>query len=606
MHGPQGRTFFMAAIILALGAFLIYPMIILLVLSFNTARDIIIGPAHWGFSNWTSAWTTPGLLESLWNSCIIWLLVTLIGLPVGIVIALALARTNIPRSRGLEVGFWIAYIIPILASTLGWTELLSPGWGLLNKAAEVLPFVHAPGPFNIYSIPGIVFTKLMAGGIAFNVILLTPAFRNMSRVLEEAARVTGATNLRTILRITLPLMISPIALVLALQVINVFGGFEVEYLIGSQFHFFVFSTLIYQLVSLNAIPQYAAAIVLASVTMLVIALVVPLQRWVLKRRLYTTVSSSFTPGRIDLGRWRMASFGGVGAILFVLAGLPALTLIAGSFMTRVGFFDTSQVWTLGHWQEVFRNPAFARALYTTLVLACSAGIIGPILFSLVAYLIVRTRWKGRAVLDWMIWGSSAMPGILLGLGLLLMFLTTPGLKSIFGTIWPLLIVMVLGGATTGTNLFKGVLVQLGASMEEAARVSGGGWFRSYFRVVVPILMPSMVLVGLLNFVAAAGATASIILLASYNSTSLSILGLQYAAGGQVEDGGIVSLVILALSLGVALPARILATRLGLRHDMQAGDAGVERGSPTAEKARNVISETPVGALNDVIATGHGR
>ena len=79
----------------------------------------------------------------------------------------------------------------------------------------------------------------------------------------------------------------------------------------------------------------------------------------------------------------------------------------------------------------------------------------------------------------MIWGSSAMPGILLGLGLLLMFLTTPGLKVLFGTIWPLIIVMVLGGATTGTNLFKGVLVQLkGEHGEKAARVSGGGWIQT--------------------------------------------------------------------------------------------------------------------------------
>jgi iron(III) transport system permease protein len=597
---PAGRTFIMAVTILVLGTFLIYPMIILLALSFDSARDIILGPAHWSFSNWTNAWATPGLLESLWNSCLTWFLVTVIGLPIGIVIAWILARTDIPRSRGLEVFFWVAYIIPILASTLGWEMLLSPGWGFLNKAAEWLPFIHAPGPFNIYSIPGIVFTKLMAGGIAFNVVLLTPPFRNMSRVLEEAALVTGATNLRTMLRITLPLMISPIALVLALQVINIFGGFEVEYLIGSQFHFFVFSTLIYQLVTLNVIPQYASAIVLASVTMVVIALVVPLQRWVLRRRVYATVSSSFTPGRIALGRWRIPVFSGTIGVLFVLAGLPAITLAVGSFMTRVGFFNIPDIWTLQHWQEVFSNPSFGGALYTTLTLACTAAIAGPIIFSLIAYMIVRTQWRGRAVLDWMIWGSSAMPGVLLGLGLLLMFLTTPGLKTLFGTIWPLIIVMVLGGATTGTNLFKGVLVQLGSSMEEAARVSGGGWIRTYFRVVIPILMPSMVLVGLLNFVAAAGATASIILLASYNTTSLSILGLQLAAGGQVEDGGIVSLVIMALSLGVALPARLLATRIGLRHDMQA--RGGEGGRAMADTSGlGVAAEAAAGTGSDALA-----
>jgi iron(III) transport system permease protein len=331
----------------------------------------------------------------------------------------------------------------------------------------------------------------------------------------------------------------------------------------------VFSTLIYKLVSLSDIPQYSVAVVLASITIVVIALIIPLQRWVLRRRIYTTVSGSFTPGLVDLGRWRRATSGLMIFVLFVLTGLPALTLIVGSFMTRVGFFNTKQVWTTLHWRNVLTNPQFGKALVTTLELALTAGIVGPIVFSLVAYVIVRTRWRGRGVLDTMIWVSSAMPGILLGLGLLLMFLTTPGLKLLFGSIWPLLIVMVLAGATTGTNLFKGVLVQLGAGMEEAGRVSGAGWLRTYVQVAIPILLPSMVLVGLLNFVAAAGATASIILLASYNSTSLSILGLQFAAGGQIEEGGVVSIIIMVLSLGVALPARAFATRIGLRHDMKA-------------------------------------
>jgi ABC-type spermidine/putrescine transport system permease subunit II len=66
----------MAATILVLGSYLLYPIIILLILSFNTARDILVGPATWGLSNWTNAWSQPRLLPSLWNSFLVWFLVT--------------------------------------------------------------------------------------------------------------------------------------------------------------------------------------------------------------------------------------------------------------------------------------------------------------------------------------------------------------------------------------------------------------------------------------------------------------------------------------------------------------------------------------------------
>jgi len=237
-------------------------------------------------------------------------------------------------------------------------------------------------------------------------------------------------------------------------------------------------------------------------------------------------------------------------------------------MTRVGFFNAVPLWTVDHWEEVFANKRFQDAMKTTLTLAVTAGILSPILFSLLAYVIVRTRQRGRTILDSVIWASAAMPGILLGFGLLLMFLMTPGLRVLFGTIWVLLIVVTISGVTTGTNVFKGVLVQLGASLEEAGRVAGAGWLRTYFRIVVPVLMPTMVLVGMINFVAAAGATSTVVLLASRDTSTLSLLALEYSAsGGLLEEASIISVFITILTVGVALPMRALAMRLGVRHDV---------------------------------------
>jgi len=565
---PSAGTFIMAVTIIVIGSYLIVPMIILLIMSFNTAPNVFVPPSEWGIDNWLTAWDSPLILTSLWNSISVWFWVAAISLPIALAISLLLARTNMPFSRGLELMFWIAIIFPPLSATFGWIFLLTPDWGFLNVAIEWLPFVEK-SPFNIYSFPGIVFTRLMADGIAFYVVLLTPAFRNMDGALEEASRVSGLSNLRTMIKVTLPMMIAPIVLVIGLQLVQMFKGFEVEYIIGSRFGYFVYSTLIYQLVRLEATPQFQDAIVLASITLVLVALIIPVQSWIVHRRQYTTIGSSYRPGVLDLGRWRWAAFGGTSTIVGMLVVVPVFVVGVGSFMTRVGFFGLPKTWTLNHWSFVLTDDRFISAFKTTAILATSAALVSPILFSVLAYLIMRTRYRGRGVLDTIIWSSAALPGILSGLGLLVFFLVTPGLRQLFGTIWPLVIVVIIAGKTTGTNVFKGVLVQLGAALEEAGRVSGAGWFRTYFRVVIPVLMPTMVLIGMLNFVGAANTTAAIILLASRETTTLSILALEFGSGniGKVEEAGIISLIILMMTLGLALPMRAFARKIGVKNDM---------------------------------------
>ena len=253
--------------ILVLGFYLIYPIVLLLIMSFNTAKDVLIGAPQWGLTNWTTAWDNPLLLSALFNSFLVWFLVAGISFPVAIGIGLILARTRIPFTNHLEFGFWIAFMFPGLSATIGWMLLADPDVGMLNKALTLLPFINE-GPFNIFSLPGIVWVKLMGDGIAFKVMLLTPAFRNMDSALEEAASVSGASKVGTLVRVTIPVMISPIVLVVALQLVRIFGGFETEFLLGRQIGFFVYSTLIYNLISRpDGFPNYGDAIVLASVTL---------------------------------------------------------------------------------------------------------------------------------------------------------------------------------------------------------------------------------------------------------------------------------------------------------------------------------------------------
>jgi iron(III) transport system permease protein len=568
LKGSRGY-FIMAAVLLVLGFLLIWPVFLILINSFNTAADWFVDPRSWGFAHWYAAFTKPDLLVTIWNSILVWGWTALISFPVGVSIDWILARTQSPYSRQLEFLFWVAYMVPSLPVTIAWINLLDPHIGFINVLLMELSIVDE-GPFNIFSVPGIVWASLMGNGIVLKVMLLTPAFRNMDAALEEAARVGGASNFRTALKVTLPLMISPMVLVLALQLLRVFQSFETELLLGEPFGFYVYSTKIYALVR-TEIPNYGEAAALASVTMLIIALIIPLQRWITQRRRYTTLTGSFKPGLIDFGKWNHVLFGAIVFLLVVLTIGPVIVLILGSFMTRIGYFELG--FTLSHWDAVLNNPVFALALKTTLVIATTAAIMSPLLFSVIAYILVRTNLPGRLALDWIIWGSGAIPGILAGLGLLWVFLGTPGLAILYGSIWALILVVILQGNTTGVNILKGVFVQVGADMEEAARASGAGWIRTYFRIWLPLLMPTLSLLAVLNFVSAAGVTSSIILLASRETITLSLLALRLTTelADQREAASIVSIFIVALTVGIALPLRAISLRIGVRHDAASAD-----------------------------------
>ena len=568
-YRPGTGTFVMAVLIVGFGFYVGAPVFFIFLNSFNSL-DVGRGFAL-SMENWRLAFTTPGVLEALGNTFLVFGLTTVISFPLAIMIAWVLARTNVRYSYGLEFMFWVSFMLPGIAVVVGWTFLLDPSFGLLNRAFELLPFV-TDSSLNIYSVEGIIFTHLMGNAISGKVMLLTPAFRNMSVALEEAAHVSGASAIRTLFRVTLPVMVPAMVVVFMLNLVRIFQSFEIELILGKPVGFYTYSTKIFAFLRFFDPPEYGAAAALASITLLIIALVIPLQHWLTTRRHYTTVTGQFKPGLLDLGQLRPFVLGLIVLLLLFLTVVPVLTLIGGSFMLRVGFFNLNSIFTMRHWTTVLSDSFFLQALRTTLTLALSTAILTPLIFSLIAYVLVRTRWRGRQTLDSIFWVSSAVPGMLAGLGLLWLFLGTPIFQPLYGTIWALLLVVILQGKLISTQLIKGVYLQMGSDMEEAARVSGAGWWYTYVRIWLPLIMPTLVLIGTLNFVFAAQATASIILLASRGTKTLSIMALEmmtHADGQLLEEAGIVSLFIVAMTVVVALIARKLGLPLGVSPEMRA-------------------------------------
>ena len=344
--------FVMTALLLGFGFWVIYPIVLTLVISFNAAplgQDPV-----WSLSNWVTAWTDPGAFLSLWNTILIYLCTTVIGFPIAIIVSWALARTKVMFSHGLEFMFWISFMLPTISTTVGWTFLLDPDSGLLNVGLSYLGL----GAFNIYSVPGIVFAHLMSSQISQGVMLLTPAFRNMDSALEEAARMSGASTMRTMFRVTLPLMMPPILVVFMLKMARIMQSFEIEQILGTPINFFIYSTKIYNFMRLYEPPKYGIAAALASVTLLVVVFIIVAQRKLLGRRQYTTITGQYKPGVINLGRMQPVVFTLIVILVAMLTVVPTLTLIGGSFMTRVGFFEATPLLTTEHWELVLSDRGF--------------------------------------------------------------------------------------------------------------------------------------------------------------------------------------------------------------------------------------------------------
>ena len=556
----DGGTALMTVLIGFMGFYVLYPLALIVINSFNTAT--IAEPPVYGLAAWREAFSEYGIWRSLWNSIKIGIVLQVLALPFGIFISWLLARTNILFPNALEFGFWISFFLPGLATTFGWMLMLDPSTGLINSWLRQIPLLSGLN-FDIYSFWGIIWVHLVGNGISTKVMLMTPAFRRMDASMEEASRMSGASALTTLIRITVPAMTPVIIVVLLLSVIRIFSSFEIELLLGVPWSFYVYSTKIVDLARQEP-PLVNQAAALGSVILIFLVAFIPIQRKLIARRHFTTVTGQFKPKIIDLGIWRYPATAFVALVLFILDIVPLLSVAGGSFMTRFGFFNLPKTWTLEYWRMALNDPRILQGLQNTLIVAVSAGLVGALLFSLIGYVLVRTKLPGRSVLDSICWLPSAIPGVLSGLGLLWMFLGTPVFRPFYGTIVLLVIAQVLGGVTLSTQILKANFVQLGKDLEESSRMSGAGFWRTYFRIVFPLMAQTMVLVGVIKFMFAAQHNSAIILLATSETRTLSLLALDQVAAGYREVASITIIMVTLLTLGVAIVARSFGLKVGIR------------------------------------------
>jgi iron(III) transport system permease protein len=453
------------------------PVAIIVVSSFRTSLPG--QPTTWGFDGWIAAFSSPSIWDAIANTFILSAMRVPISVVIGCLLAWLLIRTNLRWRRNIEFLFWIAFFLPTLPMAMAWALLLDPRSGWVNLAAMRL-FGLSEGPFNIYSYLGITWVHMTATTVPVMVILLGPAFRALDPAMEESARMSGATRLESLRLIVLPLVTPSLIVAAVAGLIRSLEAFEVELYLGVPAGIRVYSTKIQELAVWEP-PRYAPSMAMSVPFVAFLFLLAILYQRFLSTRSFTTVSGKATASPpVDLGAWRWPATILCAAMAALAVLVPTATLLFGSFMEVFGVThaDGRFLFTLSHWQAVLRDSLFASSVVNTIEIGLGTSVLAVLIYSTIAYIILRSSLAGRKFLGVVIWLPWAFPGILLSLSLLWLFLGTPMLNLLYGSLASLILAMLFKEMPVGVNLMRSGLLQISVELEEAGKMSGAGWWQT--------------------------------------------------------------------------------------------------------------------------------
>jgi iron(III) transport system permease protein len=549
---------FCSVVLLVMVLIVVYPMVLLLYSTILVEQPQ--GPAVLGLDYWLNSWDEAGMAKSIYNTLKRVIFTEIFALPAGVLLAWLVTRTDIPGKKLIDAFCWIAFFLPALPVLMGWILLFDPEFGLANQVL-VGVFGLEKGPFDIYTFSGMVFAHLAARSVAAKYIFLAPAFRNLDSSFEEAGRISGSGPLQTLRRISLPILMPAILIMLCISLLHSLESFEIELILGPPTGFYVFSTKIYQVINDDP-PLFGVATVLAMAILISMLPLIFYQQHLSASRSFVTVTSHFSSNLLRLRKLRVPIFTMVCGFGLFITVVPVAFLLLGTFMNLYGHFNLPEPWTLEHWGSVLSDPPLIKATANTLIMGTAAALIGVIWYSIVAYISVRTRYPGRGIIDFLSWLPASLPGIILGLALLWTFLNIPLFRPLYGTIVVLVIALMLNSISTGVQLIKGNMIQLGFELEEASYITGGSWLYTFRRIVLPLMAPALISVTLLTFASAVRQVSTIAMLVTGETRPLSMLQVDNMVDGSFEAAAVVGTLIVILTLAVAAAARFITRRMG--------------------------------------------
>ena len=457
-------------------------------------------PGPYTLQHYVAVYSTPATYTIFFNTAVLAAASTAISLAVAVLFAFLTERTDMPF-RNLAWGLMLVPLaVPALLFAISWTFLLSPKIGLFNlwlrNLFSVFGVHWSEGPLNLYSLPGMIFLEGLRG-VTTIFLMVVGSFRAMDASLEEASSVAGASNWNTFLRVTVPLLLPAILAAASYNFMTNLESLEIPIVIGVPASIHVFPTYIYFTTERFSPPEYGLAAALSVLLVLSgVLLVVCYRRAVAQTSSFATISGKgYRPRLFALGKWRYPALALYLLFFLFTIAAPFLALLWRSLFryhtepSIEAFFRA----TLVNYRGVLHTERLGSVILNTFWVTVGAATLTMFLSLTAAWVLVRGRIKGKAVIDGLLFLPHALPGLVIGLSFIFLFAQPPlSYLNLYGTVWLIILGLTVGYIPVGSRTMNAAMLQLHPELEEAGQVAGSGWATIMKRIILPLLLPSFI------------------------------------------------------------------------------------------------------------------
>lgn len=497
------------------------------------------------------------MLNSLWFAAG----ATVLSVGIGTSLAYLVVRTDAPFKNLMFAASLVPLIIPGILHTVAWIFLTSPRVGVLNGWIEPL---FGPGTFNVFSIWGMIWVEgLHLSPLVF--LLMVAAFRSMDPSLEESALMSGARLTTVVRRITLPLVRPAMFASVLIMVVRGLEAFEVPALLGIPRGIWVFTSRIWRV--LNEYPANFGEAGAYAISLLVLtSLGVWFNSRMSKRgKAFETVTGKgFRPHPMELGKMRVPATMLMLAYFFIAVVLPVGILVYASTQSfySVPSLDSIRGATFDNYIYNLTNGAALRALRNSFSLGIGSATLVMLVMAIASWLTVRTKLPGRWMIDNLSFLPLTVPGLVMGVALLFVYLRFP--LPVYGTIWILFIAYFTRYMPYGMRYASSSMHQISGELEESAQTSGASWWQTFRRVNLPLLMPGLVAGWIYILMVSVRELSSSILLYSPGNEVLSIRIFEMYENGQFTELSALGIIMIVGLVVLVAMANRLGAKVGVR------------------------------------------
>lgn len=525
--------------VLLLMYFIVFPLLVLIYDSFFVDGVLDI-------SNYREVYGKAVNWKSLTNTVQLAFIVMIASVLVTFPMAWLVGRTDLPFKKAFRTILVASYMIPPYVGAIAWVQLLNPSVGYLNNIFKAV-FGLSQAPFNIYTMGGLAWVlTLFYSPFAF--ITISRAMEKMDPTLEEAARISGSSPLRTLKDVTLPLMMPSIVAGGLLVFIAAASCFGIPAIVGMPGNIEVMTTRIVTFVYQGDAAGIRNATALAVSMMIIANGLLFFMSYLLSHKDYTTISGKSTrPNMVELGKWKPLALLIVGGYAFIAVILPLGSIVMTSFLVSMSKGVELGNFGIDAWIPVITSSQYMESIWRSVVYGVVAACIGTVLALFVAYLSVKTKITGRPLPDLLVVLGGATPSIVISLALIITFSGNYGL-NIYSTMWILVVSYLVKYMTMSVRTIAASLSQVHSSLEEAALNSGASWIRTCKDIIIPLIAPSIVAGWFLIFMPSFYELTMSNLLYGADTKTIGVLLYELQTYADTQNASVLSVIILFIVL----------------------------------------------------------